>query len=79
MVQRLITVRDILRGPRNKVVHCFICSHPFFAASRTGLVRAGTSVSMAEGVDGSVLLVCDVVFLAVSDAVISSGYKRAIG
>ena len=66
-------------GARNKVVHCFICSRPLFAASQTGLVRAGTSVSMAEDTDGSVLLVCDVVLLAVSDAVTSSGYKRAIG
>ena len=34
---------------------------------------------MADGIDGSVLLVCDVVLLAVSDAVTSSGYTRAIG
>ena len=61
------------------MVHSFICSRPFFAASRTGLVCAVTSLSMAEDVDGSVLLVCDVVLLAVSDAVTSSGYKRAIG
>ena len=57
----LITVSEILRGPRNKVVHNFICGRPFFGASRTGLVHAGTSLSMAEDVDGSVLLVCDVV------------------
>ena len=57
----LITVSEILWGPRNKVVHNLICCRPFFAASRTGLVHAGTSLSMAEDVDGSVLLVCDVV------------------
>ena len=57
----LITVSEILQGPRNKVVHNFICCRPFFAASWTGLVHAGTSLSMAEDVDGSVLLVCDVV------------------
>ena len=57
----LITVSEILRGPRNKVVHNFICRRPFFAVSRTGLVHAGTSLSMVEDVDGSVLLVCDVV------------------
>ena len=57
----LITVSEILRGPCNMVVHNFICCRPFFAASWTGLVHAGTSLSMAEEVDGSVLLVCDVV------------------
>ena len=62
------------------MVHCFICSHPFFATSWTGLVEdTGTSVSVAEDVDSVVSLVCDVVLLAVSDAVTSSGYRQAIG